>query len=64
MEEKDLQLLEESKQYVGSTGKWMKFFAILGCIGVGFLILAAPDFVIGTPRNFRQRVFQWVCGVS
>lgn len=41
MEEKDLQLLEESKQYVESTGKWMKFFAILGCIGVGFLVLAA-----------------------
>ena len=41
MEEKDLQLLEESKQYVCSTSKWMKFFAILGCIGAGFLILAA-----------------------
>ena len=23
-----------------------------------------PDFVIGTPKNFRQRVFQWVYGVS
>lgn len=23
-----------------------------------------PDFVIGTPKNFRQRVFQWVCAVS
>ena len=25
---------------------------------------APPDFVIGTPKNFRQRVFQWVYGVS
>lgn len=41
MEEKDLQLLEESKLYVSSTGKWMKFFAILGCIGAGLLVLAA-----------------------
>ena len=24
----------------------------------------SPDFVIGTPKNFRQRVFQWVCAVS
>ena len=23
-----------------------------------------PDFVIGTPKIFRQRVFQWFCGVS
>ena len=23
-----------------------------------------PDFVIGTPKNFRQRVFQWFCAVS
>lgn len=41
MEEKDLQLLEESKLYVSSMGKWMKFFAILGCIGAGFMVLAA-----------------------
>ncbi|MBO6050705.1 MAG: hypothetical protein J6P65_01840 [Bacteroidales bacterium] len=39
MEEKDLQLLEESKLYVSSTGKWMKFFAVLGCIGIAFLVL-------------------------
>ncbi len=41
MEEKDLQLLEESKLYVSSMGKWMKFFAILSCIGAGFMVLAA-----------------------
>jgi len=41
MEEKDLQLLEESKLYVSSMGKWMKFFAILGCIGAGFLVIVA-----------------------
>lgn len=39
MEEKDLQLLEESKLYVSSMGKWMKFFAVLGCIGIVFLAL-------------------------
>ena len=39
MEEKDLQLLEVSKQHVISTGKWMKFLAILGCIGAVFMIL-------------------------
>lgn len=39
MEEKDLQQLEESKLYVSSMGKWMKFFAVLGCIGVAFLVL-------------------------
>ena len=39
MEEKDLQLLEESKLYVSSMGKWMKFFAVLGCIGIAFLVL-------------------------
>jgi len=41
MEERDLQLLEESKLYVSSTGKWMKFFAVLGCIGAGFMVIAA-----------------------
>lgn len=39
MEEKDLQLLEESKLYVSSMGKWMKFFALLGCVGIAFLVL-------------------------
>ena len=39
MEEKDLQLLEESKLYVSSMGKWMKFFAVLGCIGIAILVL-------------------------
>ena len=41
MEEKDLQLLEESKLYVSSMGKWMKFMAILGCIGIAFIVLIA-----------------------
>ena len=39
MEEKDLQLLQESKLYVSSMGKWMKFFAVLGCIGIAILVL-------------------------
>jgi len=39
MEEKDLQLLEAAKEHVISTGKWMKFLAILGCIGAVFMIL-------------------------
>ena len=39
MEEKDLQLLEESKLYVSSMGKWMKFFAILMTIGLVFMAL-------------------------
>ena len=39
MEEKDLQLLEESKLYVSSMGKWMKFFAVLMTICLVFLVL-------------------------
>ena len=39
MEEKDLQLLEVAKEHVLSTAKWMKFLAILGCIGAVFMIL-------------------------
>ena len=39
MEEKDLQLLEAAKEHVISTSKWMKFLAILGCIGAVFMIL-------------------------
>ena len=50
MEEKDLQLLEESKLYVSSMGKWMKFFAILSCIGAGFLVLAA--IMVASVGNF------------
>ena len=32
--------------------------------GTTRLVVGSPDFVIGTPKNFRQRVFQWVYGVS
>ena len=39
MEEKDLQFLEESKLYVSSMGKWMKFFAVLMTICLVFLVL-------------------------
>jgi uncharacterized membrane protein (DUF485 family) len=39
MEEKDLQLLEESKLYVSSMGKWMKFFAVLMTIALVFMAL-------------------------
>ncbi len=39
MEEKDLQLLQESKLYVSSMGKWMKFFAVLMTIALVFMAL-------------------------
>ena len=39
MEDKDLQLLEESKQYVSRTGKWMMFFAIVMGLYNAFMIL-------------------------
>ena len=57
MEEKDLQLLEESKLYVSSMGKWMKFFAVLmticlvffalGCIGIMSFGLHIPVDMFG-----------------
>lgn len=40
MEEKDLQLLQEARKYVDSTGKWMLYFAILMTIGAAFMVLA------------------------
>lgn len=45
MEEKDLQLLEESKLYVSSTGKWMKFFAVLMTIALVFMALGCIGIV-------------------
>ena len=44
LEEKDLQLLEESKSYVRSIGQWQMFFAILLSIGVGFMFLCGLFF--------------------
>jgi len=46
MEDKDLQLLEESKQYVNSTGKWMMFFAILMGLSIGFMVLIGTVFMV------------------
>ena len=45
MEEKDLQLLEESKLYVSSMGKWMKFFAVLMTIALVFMALGCIGIV-------------------
>lgn len=44
LEEKDLQLLEESKSYVRSIGQWQMFFAVLLSVGVGFMFLCGLFF--------------------
>lgn len=39
MEENNIRLLEESKMYVSSIGKWLKFFAVFSCICIFFLLM-------------------------
>ena len=41
MEEQNIQLQEEVKQYVASTGRWYKFFGILGIIGIVLMVMGA-----------------------
>lgn len=41
MEEQNIQLQEEVKQYVSSTGRWYKFFGILGIIGIVLMVMGA-----------------------
>ena len=41
MEEQNLRLQEEAKQYVRSMGRWYKFFGILSIVGCVFMVLGA-----------------------
>jgi len=41
MEEQNIRLQQEVKQYVHSIGRWYKFFAIVSIVGVAFMLLAA-----------------------
>lgn len=41
MEEQNLRLQEEAKQYVRSMGRWYKFFGILSIVGCAFMVLGA-----------------------
>jgi membrane protein YqaA with SNARE-associated domain len=41
MEEQNLRLQEEAKQYVRSMGRWYKFFGILSIVGCVFMVLSA-----------------------
>lgn len=41
MEEQNLRLQEEAKQYVHSMGRWYKFFGILSIVGCAFMVLGA-----------------------
>ncbi len=43
-EKPNLQLTEESKSYLKETAKWAYFLAILGFVGIGFLVLFALFF--------------------
>lgn len=58
MEEKDLQLLEEAKTYVGSISKWTLFFGIMTAIAAfnlficGIFFIAAQSFISKTVFNF------------
>ena len=41
MEEQNLRLQEEAKQYVRTMGRWYKFFGILSIVGCVFMVLGA-----------------------
>ena len=41
MEDQNLRLQEEAKQYVRTMGRWYKFFGILSIVGCVFMVLGA-----------------------
>ena len=41
MEEENKELHEEAKQYVRTTGRWYKFFGILGIVGCALMVLCS-----------------------
>jgi len=52
--EKELKVNEISKSYLLETAKWTKFIAIIGFIGIGFLVLAGVMFAALSSVNFAS----------
>jgi len=52
--ERELKVNEISKTYLLETAKWAKFIAIVGFIGVGFLVLAAIIFGAVSSLDFSS----------
>lgn len=69
MEEQHIQLQEEVKQYVRSTGRWYNFFAILSIVGIAFMVptallfFVAGGFMSEAMAEAGQPFPAWVLGV-
>lgn len=46
MDEQNIRLQREMEQYVHSTGRWYKFFAIVGIVGASFMALAGVMLIL------------------
>jgi len=47
MDEQNIRLQQEVKQYVHSMGCWYKFFAIVGIVGASFMLLCGIGLLLG-----------------
>lgn len=46
MDEQNIRLQREMEQYVHSTGRWYKFFAIVGIVGAAFMLMAGVMMIL------------------
>ena len=46
MDEQNIRLQREVEQYVHSTGRWYKFFAIVGIVGAAFMLLGGVMMIL------------------
>ena len=61
MEERDLQLIEESKKYILKTGKWMSFFAILLIFASSFFIMLGITYLLTVFLGYTDSfLFVWL----
>ena len=67
MEEKNINLQSEARQYVHSMGRWYKFFAIVAIVGAAIMLLAALlIFVSGSLLDETMADYHfpaWVVGI-
>ena len=62
----ELYISDQSKNYLMETSKWAKFIAIIGFIGIGFMILAGVFMgaFMGSMANASEELGGWGTGFS
>lgn len=57
MDDKDIQLLQEAKQYIVSTARWMRFFGVMGIICALMMLSGAIGLLKTTALGLIYLIF-------